>query len=266
MPTLPLFQVDAFTNRPFTGNPAAICPLESWLPDAQLLDIARENNLSETAFFVREGDLFRLRWFTPTVEVSLCGHATLAAAAVLMRELEPERDVVTFITQSGELNVTRAPDGSAFTLDFPSLPVTPGDLPGLAEALGVPPIATLRREDWVVAVLADASQVRAVRPDMTRLGALPVREVVVTAHGGGADADVDFVSRMFAPALGIPEDPVTGATHCALTPYWAGRIGRTKLRARQVSARSGDLFCELSGSRVRLTGDAVLVLRGTLFF
>jgi PhzF family phenazine biosynthesis protein len=258
-----VFQVDAFTEHPFRGNPAAVCPLTRWLPEAEMRSIAAEMNLSETAFFVPHGDEYQLRWFTPAVEVPLCGHATLACARVLFGELEPARKRVVFHSKSGPLIVTRS--GDRYVLDFPGKPPTPvGEVPGLSAALGTEPIEVLQA-DRSIAVLDSAQAVRALRPDLRALAQLSCPAVCVTARGDGADADVDFVSRYFAPAHGVPEDPVTGSAHCVLTPYWAERLGRTRLRARQVSARGGEIDCELAGDRVLMTGSAVLIMRGTLY-
>jgi PhzF family phenazine biosynthesis protein len=263
---VPLYQVDAFTNRRFAGNPAAVCPLKAWLPDDVLQAIAAENNLAETAFFVpRAGGDFDLRWFTPAVEVDLCGHATLATGHVLMTELEPTRERATFHTKSGPLHVSRT--GKQLSMDFPSQPPKPFTPPaGLIEALGTTPRAVLAALDiHVVAVFDSAEQVRALEPDLAAIARFDgFFAVGVTAPGTGPDADVDFVSRFFAPAKGVPEDPVTGSLHCRLTPYWAERLGKTTMRARQVSPRSGELTCRLDGDRVHLAGDAVLVIRGTL--
>jgi PhzF family phenazine biosynthesis protein len=261
---VPLYQVDAFTSRRFAGNPAAICPLGSWLPDAVMQAIAAENNLSETAFFVPRGSEFDLRWFTPAVEVDLCGHATLATGFVVLTKLEPQRQRAVFHTRSGALTVER--DGERLAMDFPAQPPLPVDPPaGLTEALGARPTAVLcALGTFLVAVFDSAAQVRALAPDFAAVARLDYFGVSVTAPGGGDDSDVDFVSRFFAPARGIPEDPVTGSAHCRLVPYWAARLGKTELRARQVSARGGELALRLDGERVRLTGDAVLVLSGTL--
>jgi PhzF family phenazine biosynthesis protein len=261
---IPLWQVDAFTARPFGGNPAAVCPLEQWLPDDVLQAIAAENNVSETAFFVRrpDGD-FDLRWFTPRTEVDLCGHATLASAWVLTREIDPSRIRVVFHTKSGPLTVTRTGDDLA--MDLPARPARLVETPAaLARALGAQPASTLRARD-LVAVFARAEEVRALAPDMAGIEALDgVFAVCATAPGTGADADVDFVSRFFAPAKGVAEDPVTGSSHATLVPYWAERLGKKALRARQVSARVGELSCGLEGERVVLTGRAVVVVRGTM--
>jgi PhzF family phenazine biosynthesis protein len=259
---LPIYQVDAFTSRPFAGNPAAVCPLSAWLPDDVMLAIAAENNLSETAFFVPEGDRFALRWFTPAVEVDLCGHATLASGFVVLTRLDPGRRDVVFQTKSGALTVRR--DGEGFTMDFPSRPPVPTEVTEpLAAALGVRPSAAVKARDWI-AIFERAEDVRRLAPDLARIAALDAFAVAVTAPGTGEDADVDFVSRFFAPAKGVPEDPVTGSLHCALTPYWAARLGRQRLAARQVSRRGGELRCVLAGDRVELSGQAVLVIEGTL--
>jgi PhzF family phenazine biosynthesis protein len=263
---VPCFQVDAFTERPFGGNPAAICPLEMWLPDEVMLAVAAENALSETAFFVRRADGdFDLRWFTPRVEVDLCGHATLASAFLLLDRLEPERSEVRFHTRSGPLLVAR--DGTGLVMELPARPPTPaarGVIDELAAALGQRPVAALRARD-LMAVFERAEQVRALRPDMAAIAALDAFAVIVTAPGGPPDDDVDFVSRFFAPDKGVPEDPVTGSAHSTLVPYWAERLGRSRLRARQVSLRGGELGCELEGARVRLTGRAVLVKTGEIY-
>lgn len=261
---LPIHQVDAFADAVFAGNPAAVVPLEDWLPDAVLQAIAAENNLSETAFIVRRGDGYELRWFTPAVEVDLCGHATLASAFVIatMREWSSPR--IDFATRkAGTLSVTR--DGDLYTLDFPSRPPEPLDAPpaGLLEALGgPPPVAVLKARD-VVAVYDDEAAVRGLKPDMGALARLEdCFAVIVTAPGSGG---VDFVSRFFAPAKGVPEDPVTGSAHCTLIPYWARRLGKERLEARQVSARGGALSCALAGDRVRIAGKAVLYMDGAIY-
>lgn len=258
---IPCFQVDAFTQRRFAGNPAAVCPLERWLPDATMQAIAAENNLAETAFFVAEAGGFHLRWFTPAVEVDLCGHATLAAGFVLMTEIDRGRAAVRFSSRSGPLTVTR--DGAAYTLDFPARPPVPSDSPvGLAAALGCAggEMELLRSRDWLV-VLESAAAVRAVRPDFAALARVEGAFATIVTGPGDA-AGVDFVSRFFAPAQGIDEDPVTGSAHCTLAPYWAARLGKTELEARQVSARGGEVRCTLRGDRVDLTGHAVLVRDG----
>lgn len=260
---LPIFQVDAFTDTLFGGNPAAVVPLESWLPDERLQAIAAENNLSETAYFVPQGEGFELRWFTPQSEVDLCGHATLATAFVIATILDPGRERIGFTTRkAGPLAVTR--EGDVLTLNFPSRPAIPLPAPpaGVVEALGGPaPVAVLQARDCVL-VYEDEATVRALAPDMSALAKADCFSACVTAPGSGG---VDFVSRFFVPREGIPEDPVTGSTHSTLIPYWADRLGKTRLIARQVSARGGSLSCELVGDRVRIGGKAVLYLEGSIF-
>lgn len=266
MPTLPIYQVDAFAGRPFAGNPAAVCPLSTPLPAALMQDIAAENNLSETAFFVPEGEVFGLRWFTPTVEVDLCGHATLASAFVLMSELEPQRNEVVFRTRSGLLPVRRE-DGDRFVLDFPAQPPRPADQETrerVEAALGRAPAHVLQSPSGtVIAVLASADEVRHATPDLAAV-ARTGNSLCVTARGEGESPVVDFVSRYFAPAHGIAEDPVTGSAHCFLAPYWGSRLGKTTLHARQVSRRGGELSCVIAGDRVHIGGQACLVLTGSL--
>lgn len=255
--TTRLYQVDAFTDQPFKGNPAAVCPLASWLPDQTMQAIAMENNLSETAFLVGANGRYRLRWFTPTLEVDLCGHATLASAFVVFEKLEPELKAVEFDTQSGVLRVTRA-DGRLF-MDFPARPAEmPASVPGLAEALGAAPGEVGLSRD-ALAVFEREDQIRALRPDRARLLALG-HAVAATAPG----SDCDFVSRFFAPTYGIDEDPVTGSAHCTLVPYWSRRLGKKTLHARQVSARGGELYCEDRGERVSIGGQAALFMEGTI--
>ena len=252
-----LFQIDAFTDRRFAGNPAAVCPLEEWLDDPVMQAIAAENNLSETAFFVPAGDQFALRWFTPVREIDLCGHATLASAFVVLRYLQPERDVVTFSSQSGPLTVSR--DGDRLRMDFPAWEAKECAAPAaLLAGLGQPP-AELRRTRDYLAIYASEREIRELRPDMQRLITLDA-SVIVTAPGDS----VDFVSRFFAPQAGIPEDPVTGSAHCTLVPYWARRLGKAALHARQVSRRGGELFCEDCGERVKIGGQARLYLQGEI--
>lgn len=255
-----MYQVDAFAGSVFSGNPAAICPLESWLPDAQMQAIAAENNLSETAFFVRNGKGYKLRWFTPKVEVDLCGHATLASAFVILNHLTPGERSVSFETRSGALTVTR--DGDLYSMDFPSRPPEPcSDVyPGLIAALGGKPEAVLAAQDYLV-VYGTEDEVRALQPDMAPLLKIDRFAVIATAPG----REVDFVSRFFAPAKGVPEDPVTGRAHCTLIPYWSKRLGKTKLHAYQVSARGGELWCEDRGERVGISGKAVRFFEGTIF-
>ncbi len=255
---IPIYQIDAFSNRIFAGNPAAVCPLDAWLPDEQMQHIAAENNLAETAFFVPKGDRYQLRWFTPTVEVDLCGHATLATAFVILTRLDPSASAVHFDTRSGELAVTRS--GGRYSMDFPARPPEPCVAhPELIAALGGDPEAVLAARDYLVVYRSEA-EVRALQPDMERLRHTDRFAVIVTAPGEHAD----FVSRFFAPAQGVPEDPVTGSAHCTLIPYWSGRLDKTSLHAFQVSPRGGEIWCEDRGSRVQMTGDAVCFLEGVI--
>jgi PhzF family phenazine biosynthesis protein len=254
---LPIYQVDAFAGRVFSGNPAAIVPLASWLPDAVMQSIAAENNLAETAFLVPEEDAWGLRWFTPLVEIDLCGHATLASAWVVFEHLRKGGSEVHFDTKSGRLTVKR--EGDLLVMDFPSRPPVPLDPPPtLAKALGAKPKEVLAARD-LMAVFETAEQVGALKPDMAMITALEYFAVIATAPGEG---DCDFVSRFFAPAQGVPEDPVTGSAHCTLTPYWAKRLGKTEMRARQISPRGGDLIVRNLGARVEMAGYAVPYLEG----
>ena len=257
---LPLYQVDAFTDRLFSGNPAAICPLTSWLPDATMQAIAAENNLSETAFFVPEGGDYALRWFTPTVEVDLCGHATLASGYVVMSLLEPQRRSVSFKTlKAGTLTVSKSSD--LLVMDFPARPAALAEPPsGLLAALGGAPRQVLRARDHLV-VYGTAEEVAALKPDLAALAKVDCWAAIVTAPG---ENGVDFVSRFFAPAQGVPEDPVTGSSHTTLAPYWAERLGKTELEARQLSRRGGALRCTLNADRVSIAGRAVLYLEGLI--
>ncbi len=258
---IPLYQIDAFADGPFTGNPAAVCPLDSWLSDEVMQAIAAENNLPETAFFVPEGEgCWRLRWFTPATEVDLCGHATLASAYVIFNVLAPDRQRVVFRTEkAGDLAVTR--EGELLALDFPAWPPAPcAEPPGLGKALGREPTALLAARDYL-AVYDDPDDVAALAPDFAALAALDRFAVIATAPGRG---EIDFVSRFFAPAQGVDEDPVTGSAHCTLIPYWTGRLGKTWLAARQLSRRGGSLRCALRGDRVTIAGRAVLYLTGTI--
>jgi predicted PhzF superfamily epimerase YddE/YHI9 len=255
---VPIFQVDAFTTRRYAGNPAAVLLLESYPEDATLQAIAAENNLAETAFLVPDGDDYRLRWFTPTVEVPLCGHATLASAAVVMERLHPGRATVTFQTASGPLPVWRTPNG--YTMDLParrSVPATPPPL--LLEALRVPVLETLVHPLNYLVVLADAGTVRRLAPDIAAIARLDRGGVIVTAAGDGG---YDMVSRYFAPAKGIPEDPVTGGAHCALAPYWSDRLGKSMLRGWQASSRGGEIICRMKDQRVELSGPCVFYMEG----
>jgi PhzF family phenazine biosynthesis protein len=259
--SLQVFHVDAFTATPFAGNPAAVCPLAGWLDDGLLQAVAAENNLSETAFFVPAGDHYELRWFTPRCEVKLCGHATLASAFVVLQILEAGRDSVRFETRfSGALTVSR--DGDLLAMDFPLLaPWMCANPPAaLIDGLGKAPVAVMQIEDNYFAVYERDEDVRRVRADLRMLEQLHPAGVAITAPGD----DADFVSRYFAPSYGIAEDPVTGSTHCSLAPYWAERLGKAGLHARQVSERGVELWCEVTRERVILKGKAVLSLRGEL--
>jgi PhzF family phenazine biosynthesis protein len=254
------FVVDAFTDRLFSGNPAGVCLLPAWPNDAVMQNIAMENNLAETAFLVREaGGAYSLRWFTPEVEIDLCGHATLASAFVLMREVHAVSDTVCFRTKSGTLTVTKS--GDVFLMDFPSRPPVPCEKPSLLEqALGAPVLETHMSRDMLV-LLKNEETVRNLCPDFALLKQLEgVFAVIVTAQG----TDCDFVSRFFAPGAGIPEDPVTGSSHCTLIPFWRHRLGKRQMSARQLSARGGQLLCEDCGVRVKIGGSAVCYLRGEI--
>lgn len=254
----PIYQVDAFTRRAFGGNPAAVCPLERWLDEATMQAVGAENNLSETVFFVPEGDGYAIRWFTPACEIDLAGHPTLAAAHIILTELDPGRAAVRFGTRIGDtLTVER--EGDRLVMDFPARPPEPRlDPEAVAAALGARPVEVLAARDGF-AVFESEAEVRALTPDMARVAALDCMGVIATAPG----KDADFVSRYFAPAAGVPEDPVTGSAHCTLIPYWADRLGKTDMFARQVSARGGEIYCRHEGARVRIGGYAVTVLRGT---
>jgi predicted PhzF superfamily epimerase YddE/YHI9 len=258
---LPVYYLDAFTTKAFAGNPAAVCPLAGWLDDNLLQAVAAEINLSETAYFVPRGDQFELRWFTPTCEAQLCGHATLASAFVICKILQPEIDQVRFETRfHGALTVSR--DSNLFAMDFPALapwicPIPPAVL---IEGLGKSPALVVQIEDNYFAVYEREADVQSISPDFRLLEKLHPAGVAITAPGD----DSDFVSRYFAPSYGVPEDPVTGSTHCSLAPYWAQRLGKTKLYARQISERGGELWCEVDANRVILKGSAVLTLCGEL--
>lgn len=262
---LPLYWIDAFTDRVFGGNPAAVVPLTDWLDDASLQKIAFENGLSETAFLVQTAEArYDLRWFTPAVEVDLCGHATLASGHVLFHELGQTGTRVTFDSRSGPLSVSRRGNGK-LELDFPARPATAAAAPAaLVAGLGQPPAEVRRSERMWLCVYPTPEDVANLRPNHAQLAELQPGRIIVTAPG----RDCDFVSRFFAPDAGIPEDPVTGSAHCTLMPYWAERLGRNALHAKQVSARGGELWCELVNAggedRVRIAGRAVLYLRGEI--
>ncbi|MES2448849.1 MAG: PhzF family phenazine biosynthesis protein [Bacteroidota bacterium] len=258
---LPIYQVDAFTAKLYGGNPAAIVPLTEWLPAPVMQKIAVENNLSETAFFVPEGDLFELRWFTPEYEIDLCGHATLATAHILFTELGYQKDTIHFHTQkAGTLTVSKKDD--LYTLDFPSRPAKITNAPkGLLDALGgSTPIELLKSRDYML-VYETETDVIALKPDFSALAKLDIMGIIATAKGDHSD----FVSRFFIPSAGINEDPVTGSAHCNLIPYWAQKLGKTTLHALQLSARRGELWCELKGDRVLMSGNAVTYLKGEIY-
>lgn len=259
--TLPLYQIDAFSQTAFAGNPAAVVPLPFWLADGQLQAIAAENNLSETAFFVpTEAPPRRLRWFTPSTEVDLCGHATLAAAWVLFNEIELHSEILDFSSLGGSLRVTRRQQ--LLQLDFPSRPAVAIEIDAsVLSALRIPDAQRMLRARDLLVVLDNADQVQQLQPDFNLLAQLDVFAVCVTAAGD----DCDFVSRFFAPRQGINEDPVTGSAHCSLTPYWAEQLQRDTLHARQTSARGGELFCQLMHDRVLISGHGYCFLRGEIF-
>jgi predicted PhzF superfamily epimerase YddE/YHI9 len=258
---LDYFHVDAFTDRVFSGNSAGVCPLETWPEDKILQRIAAENQLAETAFFTRRSsDDYDLRWFSPTREIDLCGHATLASAHVLWRHRGEVRDVLTFHTLSGPLTVTR--QGPYLALNFPSRPATPMAPPGHVEKiLGARPLFCGKARDYLF-LLEDEEQVRKLQPDFGRIAEWDTFAVIVTAPG----RKVDFVSRFFAPKAGIPEDPATGSSHCTLVPFWAERLKKTVFQARQLSSRGGDFSCELLGERVQIAGQAVTYLTAVIEF
>jgi PhzF family phenazine biosynthesis protein len=258
-----IIQVDAFADRPFTGNPAAVCILAAPGDEGWMQDVAGEMNLSETAFLHPEEDGWRLRWFTPEVEVDLCGHATLAAAHVLWEDGHLDAgETARFHTRSGVLTARRA--GEWIELDFPAKPILDGPAPeGLDDALGVAPLFVGRSHFDVLVELSSEAEVRALKPDLGRLGAVEARGVIVTARADGGGG-YDFVSRFFAPRAGVNEDPVTGSAHCVLAPFWAARLGRDEMVGFQASRRGGIVRVRAEGDRVRLGGQAVTVLRGEL--
>lgn len=254
-----LYQVDAFAGKLFEGNPAAVCPLSEWLPDSKLLQIAMENNLSETAFFVEEKDGFRLRWFTPVAEVDLCGHATLASAHVLFEHLKYDQPEINFNSNSGLLTVRK--EGELLVMNFP---VSKGErvpqADDLLEALGRTESGEIYRATDYMVVLKHEDQVRNLDPDILLLNRIETRGVIVTAPG----SEYDFVSRFFAPAVGVNEDPVTGSAHTMLAPYWSERLGKKELTARQVSKRGGIVYCKMRGERVEISGEAITYLEGEI--
>jgi len=255
---IPYYVVHSFTNRIFSGNPAGVCPLEVWLPDEAMQQIALENNLAETAFFCREGSGLRLRWFAPKAEVDLCGHATLAAAFVLYECLGNKEPSITFETRSGPLTVVR--EGDRLAMDFPILSMKPVSVfSELIAGLGITPERTFESMD-LVAVFADETQVASLRPDLDVLRKIPGRGVLATAPG----KTDDYVLRCFGPKVGIPEDPATGSAQSMLAPYWSRRLGKTSLRVRQLSSRGGEMFCSVRDNRVTIAGQAALYLNGKI--
>jgi len=255
---IPIYQIDAFSNRIFAGNPAAVCPLEEWLEDSVLQAIAQENNLSETAFFVAEENGYHIRWFTPVAEVDLCGHATLATAFVIFNYLDTSSSQITFRSRRGRLTVVQ--EEELISMDFPSQPPVPCEAPKeLLDGLNKEPLEILCSEDYFV-VFSNEKAIVELKPDMALLKKLDLRGVIVTARGD----KVDFVSRFFAPRFGIDEDPVTGSAHCALTPYWAEKLNKREVHAHQVSQRGGELFCKDCGDRVVIAGRAVTFMEGSI--
>ncbi|MBE0646423.1 MAG: PhzF family phenazine biosynthesis protein [Bacteroidales bacterium] len=258
--SLSIFQVDAFTDHLFGGNPAAVVPFESWLPDGIMQQIAAENNLAETAFFVKEPTGFRIRWFTPLAEVDLCGHATLGTAHVLFDHMGYPDSMLEFKSRSGILRVRK--EGELMTLDFPADDMIQVDIPNdLAVAVGLIPVLAFKGKTDYMLVYETEEEIRKIRPNMHLLMQTEARGVVVTAPGD----TVDFVSRFFAPQVGIPEDPVTGSAHTSLIPYWSKGLGKTELSARQLSNRIGDLRCRFNGDRVEISGKAVTYMKGEIF-
>ncbi len=255
---LTLYQIDAFASKLFEGNPAAVCPLEAWLPDEKMQSIAAENNLSETAFFVPDGNDYHIRWFTPVNEVDLCGHATLATAYVLFNILGSEKNKIVFDSKSGMLAVTR--DNERLIMDFPAQPPVVCDIPEeIVKAFGITPVACLKSEDLVV-VLEREIDIESADPDFELLKKLDFRGVIITAKS----TRYDFVARFFAPKYGIPEDPVTGSAYTQLAPYWASEIGSKRFSVKQLSARGGELTCEMVGDRVFISGTAIKYMEGKI--
>ena len=256
---LDIYQVDAFAKEVFKGNPAAVCPLDEWIDAEMMQKIALENNLSETAFFVKKDNIYEIRWFTPTFEIDLCGHATLGSAFVIFDVLKLESEVIKFHShKSGELTVEK--NGERLILDFPSRPVEKCDaLDGLIEAIGKPPKEVLKARDYFL-VYENEQEIADIAPNFSKLLEIDAHGFIVTAKGD----DADFVSRFFAPEVGVFEDPVTGSAHCNLIPFWAEKLGKTEMFARQISERGGELFCKCEGDRVKIGGNAVLYLKGEI--
>lgn len=257
---LTIYQVDAFAERIFKGNPAAIVPLEDWIPDELMQAIAMENNLSETAYFVKTDEGYHLRWFTPEFEIDLCGHATLGSAYIIKNFIEPHVAEINFTTEKAGVLKASAREG-LYTLDFPSQPPKATKVPKqLMESIGITnAVEVLKARDYFV-VLPDEDAVKNVQPDFTIMKELDAIGVIVTAKGRSADV----VSRCFYPGAGIPEDPVTGSAHTNIVPYWAEKLGKTKLFCKQLSARGGDVHCELRGNRVLMSGKCVLYMEGEI--
>ncbi len=255
---LNLYQIDAFASKPFEGNPAAVCPIDEWLPDEIMQSIAEENNLSETAFFVPTGDGFHIRWFTPTSEVDLCGHATLASAYVLFNILNYKSDKIEFDSKSGILTVTK--DNEWLVMNFPAQPPVLCDIPKeIGKAFDIAPIECLRSEDFIV-VFEREIDIESAKPDFERLKNLDLRGVIITAKS----SSYDFITRFFAPKYGVPEDPVTGSAYTQLAPYWASRTGKKRFNVKQVSSRGGELSCEVVDNRVHISGKAIKYLEGKI--
>ena len=260
MQPIPIYKIDAFTHKVFSGNPAAVCPLPEWLESHTMQSIAAENNLSETAFFVKEQDGFGLKWFTPEAEIDLCGHATLATAFVLFNHLNYTENTITFFTKSGKLTVRKNDD--VLTLNFPAISLEKiSRTQDVADAIGMKPIEVLGGKDILMAIFNEEVKIANLQPDFEKIKKLNCRILYATAPGD----KVDFVSRVFAPAVGINEDPVTGSAHCCFTPYWSHKLGKKKLTAVQLSKRRGELECEDLGERVAMSGTAVLFSKGEIF-
>lgn len=256
---LTIYQLDAFSSKVFGGNPAAVCPLTEWLPDSLMQQIALENNLAETAFYVKEGSQFHIRWFTPAVEVDLCGHATLATAFVIFNFEGYTDAIIEFTSKSGILKVQK--QGDLLELDFPVDELTTTQTPeALVSSLGITPIACFKGKTDYMLVLENEEQVKNLKPDFRLMATVPARGVIVTAQGN----DVDFVSRFFGPQCGIDEDPVTGSAHTTLIPYWAKTLDKNDLVALQVSPRQGQLWCTLADNRVKIAGNVTLYLKGII--
>lgn len=256
-----IYQVDAFTNKIFGGNPAAVCPLDEWLSDHLMQNIAMENNLAETAFFVPRGDIFELRWFTPTVEVDLCGHATLASAHIIFSNGYANSEIIFISPRSGELRVRK--EENQYTLNFPSDIINQVEIPNeIRDGLGVAPLEVYRGKTDFMVIVKDQETVESIQPDFKILTQLnKARGTIVTAPGN----EVDFVSRCFFPQAGVDEDPTTGSAHTSMTPYWSKKLGKTEMKAMQLSKRKGHLTCKYLGDRVEISGQAITYLKGEIF-